>query len=243
MVNGFNAVFSDKKKLSSWTDYLGMREVIVKANEQKLGRVTVGEWNKMENYQQIYVIAGTSMAYGMCMLVDLANDDKVRSDFCNGWKVPAKLYASEVDGLMGDSTQENKSIVVAFLRAEARFEGIADNSIRAGQMTRIADLIESYITQSNNPENAISGDCNTGEAWGIVCKSKSQLYYTEGFLEGVYSYTAQVKAGDTTNAFPFRVGQIVDELEKIIPNYDDNTKFLTVYLQANKNLIEMAKQK
>ena len=34
MVNGFNAIFSDKKKLGSWNDYLQMREVIIKVNEE-----------------------------------------------------------------------------------------------------------------------------------------------------------------------------------------------------------------
>ncbi|ERK32467.1 hypothetical protein [Clostridium intestinale] len=34
MVNGFNAIFSDKKKLGSWTDYLQMREVIIRTNEE-----------------------------------------------------------------------------------------------------------------------------------------------------------------------------------------------------------------
>lgn len=34
MVKGFNAVFSDKKKLGSWQHYLEMREVIIKANEE-----------------------------------------------------------------------------------------------------------------------------------------------------------------------------------------------------------------
>jgi len=33
IVNGFNALFSDKKKLGSWESYLAMREVIVSANE------------------------------------------------------------------------------------------------------------------------------------------------------------------------------------------------------------------
>lgn len=32
MVNGFNALFNDKKKLGSWESYLGMRETIVQAN-------------------------------------------------------------------------------------------------------------------------------------------------------------------------------------------------------------------
>ncbi len=32
MVNGFNLLFSDKKKLGSWEDYLAMREVIVRTN-------------------------------------------------------------------------------------------------------------------------------------------------------------------------------------------------------------------
>lgn len=34
MVNGFNAVFADKKKLGSWQSYLEMRETIIKANEE-----------------------------------------------------------------------------------------------------------------------------------------------------------------------------------------------------------------
>lgn len=32
MVNGFNALFNDKKKLGSWESYVGMREVILRAN-------------------------------------------------------------------------------------------------------------------------------------------------------------------------------------------------------------------
>jgi len=34
MVNGFNALFSDKKKLGSWDSYLAMREVIVRTNAE-----------------------------------------------------------------------------------------------------------------------------------------------------------------------------------------------------------------
>lgn len=34
IVNGFNTLFNDKKKLGSWTDYLAMREVIVETNEK-----------------------------------------------------------------------------------------------------------------------------------------------------------------------------------------------------------------
>mgnify|MGYP000896393676 CR=1 FL=1 len=34
MVNGFNALFDDKKKLGSWESYLAMREVIVRANSE-----------------------------------------------------------------------------------------------------------------------------------------------------------------------------------------------------------------
>jgi type II restriction enzyme len=34
MVNGFNILFNDKKKLGSWESYLGMREVIIQANRQ-----------------------------------------------------------------------------------------------------------------------------------------------------------------------------------------------------------------
>jgi type II restriction enzyme len=34
IVNGFNTLFNDKKKLGSWTDYLAMREIIVETNEK-----------------------------------------------------------------------------------------------------------------------------------------------------------------------------------------------------------------
>lgn len=34
MLNGFNALFMDKKKLGSWESFLGMREIIVRINEE-----------------------------------------------------------------------------------------------------------------------------------------------------------------------------------------------------------------
>jgi type II restriction enzyme len=34
MVNGFNALFHDKKKLGSWQSYLEMREIIVHTNNE-----------------------------------------------------------------------------------------------------------------------------------------------------------------------------------------------------------------
>lgn len=34
MLNGFNALFNDKKNLGSWDSYLGMRETIIRTNEQ-----------------------------------------------------------------------------------------------------------------------------------------------------------------------------------------------------------------
>ena len=40
IVNGFNALFGDKKKLGSWESYLGMREVIVAANAEVRDRLS-----------------------------------------------------------------------------------------------------------------------------------------------------------------------------------------------------------
>ena len=34
MLNGFNTIFDDKKKLDSWTSYLEMRECVIRANEE-----------------------------------------------------------------------------------------------------------------------------------------------------------------------------------------------------------------
>jgi len=40
MVNGFNALFGDKKKLGSWASYLAMRDVIVRANSEVRNRLS-----------------------------------------------------------------------------------------------------------------------------------------------------------------------------------------------------------
>lgn len=40
MVNGFNALFGDKKKLGSWESYLAMREVIVHTNAETRGQLS-----------------------------------------------------------------------------------------------------------------------------------------------------------------------------------------------------------
>lgn len=40
MVNGFNALFGDKKKLGSWESYLAMREVIVRTNAEVRGQLS-----------------------------------------------------------------------------------------------------------------------------------------------------------------------------------------------------------
>lgn len=40
MVNGFNALFGDKKKLGSWKSYLAMREVIVRTNAEVRDRLS-----------------------------------------------------------------------------------------------------------------------------------------------------------------------------------------------------------
>ena len=40
MVNGFNALFEDKKKLGSWDSYLTMREVIIAANDSVKGQLS-----------------------------------------------------------------------------------------------------------------------------------------------------------------------------------------------------------
>ena len=40
IVNGFNSLFNDKKKLGSWTDYLLMREAIIEVNDRHKGMLS-----------------------------------------------------------------------------------------------------------------------------------------------------------------------------------------------------------
>ncbi len=67
IVNGFNALFSDKKKLGSWESYLAMREVIVSANE--------GVRNHLS--KDLGAFAGLLFEIGVGRLVILGNAEAV----------------------------------------------------------------------------------------------------------------------------------------------------------------------
>lgn len=67
IVNGFNALFNDKKKLGSWESYLAMREVIVSANE--------GVRNQLS--KDLGAFAGLLFEIGVGRLVIPGNADAV----------------------------------------------------------------------------------------------------------------------------------------------------------------------
>ena len=67
MVNGFNALFSDKKKLGSWDSYLAMREVIVGANNEVRNRLS----------KDLGAFAGLLYEIGVGRLVFSGNADAV----------------------------------------------------------------------------------------------------------------------------------------------------------------------
>jgi type II restriction enzyme len=67
MVNGFNALFHDKKKLGSWESYLGMREVIVRTNNEFRDQLS----------KDLGAFAGLLFEIGMGRLVVDGNADAV----------------------------------------------------------------------------------------------------------------------------------------------------------------------
>jgi type II restriction enzyme len=67
MVNGFNALFHDKKKLGSWESYLQMREVIVQTNNESRDQLS----------KDLGAIAGLLFEIGMGRLVVDGNADAV----------------------------------------------------------------------------------------------------------------------------------------------------------------------
>ncbi len=67
MVNGFNALFADKKKLGSWESYLAMREVIVRANNDVRNRLS----------KDLGAFAGLLYEIGVGRLVITGNADVV----------------------------------------------------------------------------------------------------------------------------------------------------------------------
>jgi type II restriction enzyme len=67
MVNGFNALFNDKKKLGSWESYLAMREVIVQTNNEARDQLS----------KDLGAFAGLLFEIGMGRLVVDGNADAV----------------------------------------------------------------------------------------------------------------------------------------------------------------------
>jgi type II restriction enzyme len=67
MVNGFNALFNDKKKLGSWESYLAMREVIVQTNNEARDQLS----------KDLGAFAGLLFEIGMGRLVVDGNADEV----------------------------------------------------------------------------------------------------------------------------------------------------------------------
>jgi len=67
MVNGFNALFNDKKKLGSWESYLAMREVIVQTNNESRDQLS----------KDLGAFAGLLFEIGMSRLVVDGNADAV----------------------------------------------------------------------------------------------------------------------------------------------------------------------
>jgi type II restriction enzyme len=59
IINGFNYLYKDKKKLGSWTEYLKLREVIIETNNQ----------NRSELSSDLGAIAGLLFEVGMQKLV------------------------------------------------------------------------------------------------------------------------------------------------------------------------------
>ena len=67
IVNGFNALFNDKKKLGSWESYLAMREVIVRANDEARNQLS----------KDLGAFAGLLFEIGMGRLVIPGNAEAV----------------------------------------------------------------------------------------------------------------------------------------------------------------------
>ena len=86
ILNGFNALFGDKKKLGSWESYLGMREVIVTANSE------------VRNYlsKDLGAFAGLLFEIGLGRLVVAGNADDVLKGEQNKAEKAARTRHQEV---------------------------------------------------------------------------------------------------------------------------------------------------
>lgn len=92
IVNGFNKLFGDKKKLGSWESYLQMREVVIKTNEE----------HKKELSGDLGAIAGLlfDVGVGKLMVSDAVMSDEERN------KV-AKLLEKRHAEIMSENDEED----------------------------------------------------------------------------------------------------------------------------------------
>ena len=86
MVNGFNALFGDKKKLGSWESYLGMREVIVRTNAEVRNHLS----------KDLGAFAGLLFEIGSGRLVVAGNADAVLKAERDKVEKAAKIRHQEV---------------------------------------------------------------------------------------------------------------------------------------------------
>jgi type II restriction enzyme len=86
MVNGFNALFADKKKLGSWVSYLDMREVIVRTNEEVRDHLS----------KDLGAFAGLLFEIGSGRLVVAANAESVLRQTKEKAEKAARLRHKEV---------------------------------------------------------------------------------------------------------------------------------------------------
>lgn len=93
IVNGFNFLFKDKKKLGSWSEYLKMREVIIQTNSE----------HKSELSNDLGAIAGMLFEIGSQKLV-LGNDEYLSEE---ERKKLEKLIEKRKEEIQQDETEES----------------------------------------------------------------------------------------------------------------------------------------
>lgn len=209
-----------------------------------VGRMTVGEWCKLNETGQLHVLCG--LLSGSRAGIYLSGDyecasierQRMRMYLLQGWKMPASAYITEVTCILEDknSTPIYESICGAFVKAESSFAKSAGQYARSSKLRYVSSVIEF----ESDPKNKNDVGSNGLEYWKSCSKYGSLTAFTEGFLNGIDLESARVDASAGSINMGFRVGQYKDEMNQLESSQAPTAQMILLFLKAQLSLMEKA---
>lgn len=207
------------------------------AARQEKAAMTVGEWQSLDKLGKLSTVSGAFCGQDTAMILIIAETDE-QLYLLDGWRMSAKTYASEVSVIISDN--KKCPLGIAFIKAEARFAEAADQPERARALARYtSDAVLKVVSD----HEVLRVPLKSAEDWEAICKFKTDVCFAAGFLEGVRIERAAGRSGIPQMSFPFRVGQVADEMLRLVDTTKGTTSLAELMLAAALSLVNQASGK